>query len=394
MTQLELIKKQIKKCLNCRIGVRIIADYRNMIAITNLNDESNKEVIEDMSEDLQIKGNIKEKYEILKRLYSRNFFDETETNICLINLQRIIFAIRDLYRDNNDDDIIFTQNYFSYILSVMDESNKTKLKNYDDGKSGEALKLLSQSKSCGGLKSEVASGIRYIFNRFCYPKSSESYAINVKDECIRKIFFEYADALPDSSIGNNKKEFFQRAKKLSTDLRDILFDYLCYAPKKFGYNLQFIMNKHNMTEQDVATLIGVTASSIQTLKTCNTPKRDKNTIELLCRVLGVSKDVLYKGIGTTYGSWKELFTDENLKEIREKEKLKNKTEAISFVRKQIHRLSTLDETSFKEMLSEYPEFFAEEEICTCCELEECFDILLHKEDAYALLEILEKRNNI
>ena len=80
-----------------------------------------------------------------------------------------------------------------------------------------------------------------------------------------------------------------------------------------------------------------------------------------------------------------------LKEAMEDQN-KSKTQIINQIRENIHSYIESEE-NFKKILEKFSNVFETEEIAIFSSLEECFENLLHKEDAYTLLEVLEKLNN-
>lgn len=182
-----------------------------------------------------------------------------------------------------------------------------------------------------------------------------------------------------------------RVNDLNMEHKEIIREYIKNAPKKFGNNLKLIMERQGMTEQDIAMLIGVTPSVIQSLEKCEATERSKEDIIRLCRALLVSEDVLYNGAGKIYGNWKMLLDKEGIKALQEADKDMNardkKVSAMemkNFARGKIKELIERDDSEFYQMIKDSPELFCEEDINIYPDEKDGFKNLLHKEEVYVV----------
>lgn len=384
----EFIKKQILLCLNCRIGVEILRNYTEIYDMENCIEENAQGIIVDNSALLEINGDIEYKYRILKQLGSSTKFEE-DADMCLVNLQRIITALIPFY------DFKLNKNTFTElrknrieILSEMHRINECSKNKYDNTYGENALKLIKRTKSRDSHSNEIEKGFSYIFNHFCCTDKS-NYIINHKNQCFGILFIEAVNE--DLIEKKDKEDFFLEVSKLGDDSKCILLDYLQNAPKQFGYCLELVMKRQEMSEQDIAKLLGKRPSYIQWLIKCNVPNLEKSEIEYLCRVLLVSADVLLKGVGKIYGNWKSLLTRDALKEIQTETNRSRINETKSYVRENITKIIKMNQKEFEITLNDMEPFFRQEDFSLS--KEECFDGLLNEDEVNTLLEVLKKREN-
>lgn len=396
----ELKMKQIEKCLSCRIGAQVIENYSEIYAMETCEDKLNQKVVEEIAEILELDGTTEEKFKQLKMLSRFQRFEE-ETDMCLVNLQQIICALRGIFSEAGDETTIDVHPNLTNVLSLMIASNKKTMRHYDEDKAKETLDLFKQPQKREDTNyiHEIAEGIKEIFDDFCrYDKSS--YEINSKGECfLKSVDYNHSIWEDESKSNEEYKNYMNRANDLSMEDKEIIHGYIKNAPKKFGNNLKLVMERQGMTEQDIAMLIGVTPSVIQSLEKCEVTVRSKEDIKRLCRALLVSEDVLYNGAGKIYGNWKMLLDKEGIKALQEAEKSLNahdkKVSAMemkNFARGKIKELIERDDSEFYQMIKDAPELFCEEDINIYPDEKDGFKNLLHKEEAYTLLKVLEKKN--
>ena len=84
-----------------------------------------------------------------------------------------------------------------------------------------------------------------------------------------------------------------------------------------------------------------------------------------------------------------MLDDGGLEEIGRLAEIKGKNKIRKLVHKGIADVAGMQEKEFLEFVREDPVLFQEEDF-NVYEYHECFDNLLHKEDAFALLEVLER----
>lgn len=349
-----------------------------------LKDETDIGMIEELAEALVIGGTVEEKFDQLKKLSSNTSF-ENATDMCLVHLQQIIYALRNIYGGKTEEDIIERHPNLRSILTNMNDLNKHSISSYNTKEAQESLKLFGQREKRENCVKEIAEGINKIFNKYCSLLEC-SYKINSKSECYLAQV-AYCDA--ENKAEREYKLYSKRVERLCSESKQIIQEYIKYAPKKFGQNLKYVMNKQNMSEQDIAMIMNVKVSDIQSLKECEIPKRKKEDIVLLCKALLISEDVLYKGIGKLYGNWKVLLGKEGVKSVQKLEKTKSINSTKEFIRKEINELINMPDSKFQEMIKDNPVLFHEEQFNLT--EKECFMNLLHRDEAYTVLEILEKR---
>lgn len=407
MLNRELKKRQIKKCLNCKIGTEVISDYGYIYDLKqkeNLTgkfspEDDESEIINNLSNSLNLNGTIKEKYKLLKKLSENSCFSNDEPNICLENLQHIISSIYDIY-DTEETDLTSKSSLFYYILEIMNEINKS---NKQESKKGErAFKYKNSKKKLEDedtYKKIICDGLHDIMEKYS-PSHKQTYEINHQGECFGKLFSEdvqkhYLGVKAKDKANFDKKEVFQRINNLCDKAQKIILCFIRNAPKRFGYNLQMVMDTQHMTEQDISVLTGIGVSAIQSWEIADTPQKNPKNITLLCRALLVSEDVLFKGQGKIYGNWKELFEGDTFKEIQNaisdsKKKKSGKNEAKTFIRNNIKKCINLGNEEFQYLISSTPDLFCEKDFSIFANEEACYEYLIHKEEVHILLEILEE----
>lgn len=120
----------------------------------------------------------------------------------------------------------------------------------------------------------------------------------------------------------------------------------------------------------------------------------ENIVPYLCRVLLISEDVLYKGHGKNYGCWRILLDEAGgLEGIGQFTGIKDKKEIKDIFYERIANAAKMEEGEFMEWVRGNQEFLREDDYSIYSD-RECFDNLLHKEDAFALLEVLEKMDDV
>lgn len=447
-------KRQIRKCLDCKIGFDVIWNYKDfywmamkedeirsdlkyndsislkklpkLLNLPNTGestqkqlqhvseddifkavlDEGGTDVIEELSEVLGIEGTVREKYNVLKRLSQRKGFDGEGLNICLENLQPIIHALCTWYGksgDNEDNIQMGNTVYTKYIFSVMHELNKKRNSGYDGERGSKALKLFG-SKDEEKYEKEIVKNLRGIFKEFRLGKK-ETYDIMTRGKCFLKEIDEVARVYDKITL--YRSEFFERLDRLGSESREILLEYIRHAPKNVGVNFRIVMEKQHMSENDILKFINEmlphgaerkNISAVQNMAKATAPN-DTETIRLACKALLISEDVLYKGTGKRYGDLGELLSDEMTEDIKKlarendiKEVPYNKTDMAmkKFFRKKIKTMIENSGMNLQKLTEIYPDLFQEEDYCLYDDDDKCFDSLLHKEEALALSEVLER----
>lgn len=352
-------------------------------------EESDKVAVEDLADVLGIEGSLLDKYEKLVRLSHGAPFEENDTE-CLKNLYIIIHAISTLYDEEKDEMINKHQNEV-FVLKAMNERNK-ELGNIYKKKKVDNL-TSNWERIDGEEKKKMRATIRDIFNQYCFNDFSQ-YKVDETRECGRQIFKLYVDNI-DSVFLTKKNEITKRIEMLPETSQKIVCDYLKHAPKKFGVNLQRIMSDQQMTERFISNIIEMRSSTVQYLKECDIFKLEEKYLKQLCILLLVSEDVLKTGIGKRYGNWRDFLDEECIKGLQESNDLTDvntKREAEGFVKEQIREIVKMDDAEFDEFLEKNSEYLYEEDYALYESTWEWFNALLHQDEFYTLLEVLERQS--
>lgn len=425
MSNSKLQKKQIERCLSCRIGSSLIyaymliygeEDYRDKKVKINIKKiikvlESNKVWDEklDKKKDKELwkrlseigDEEIKKMFDMLKGLSTDSAF-KGETDMCFINIQPIIVALQNIHKNSKGEAMLENLTNLTTVLSTMVALNKKLQPNYDEDSAKEALGLF---KKCNRNLDEKQTRmlrirIKKIVSNFYDNVPESRFIIHGRGDCfLKSADYNQSKWENESKLDEEYKSYMNRVNDLSMEDKDIIHGYIKNAPKKFGNNLKLVMERQGMTEQDIAMLIDVTPSVIQSLEKCEATERSKEDIKRLCRALLVSEDVLYNGAGKIYGNWKMLLDKEGIKALQEADKSLNahdkKVSAMemkNFARGKIKELIERDDSEFYQMIKDAPELFCEEDINIYPDEKDGFKNLLHKEEAYTLLKVLEKKN--
>lgn len=349
--------EQLFQCLNCSIGYTVIYGIKDIYEIVEAEKrkdkeyqtllEESKDSIEEMSKYLELEGDFDSKLKKLKKLCHQEELNNVEDNFCLFNLQRIIYPLRQLYSTNCSDEEIVERTFGKQsILRCMSEVNKLNIPKYDSDIDKKVLSYFSKSKFTDEYMEYVAKGIRKIWESYRFRAKPK---INNKSQCFQQllIFLKEKDQVKRSHSIEGE-EYFEHAEKLKPDYQIIIQNYLAHAPKYIGSNLVRIMQRQNMSEQDIARLTGLRANNIQSLMKSQTTKLRESEIDLICRALLVSKSLLFTGTGDRFGNWKDLFDLKELFDLKGeelmkdekwiKENYKNKTQFITELRTKIHEI--------------------------------------------------------
>lgn len=369
-----------------------------------ITDRQGREKVEMLSELLGLEGEMAERYDIIKRLSShkvKDCFDMEKFDKCLVCLQKIIAPISEFYAGENGAlDVKHAKQKF--IFSEMNNINKRY--GYTSEKGEKALRLYSDRKN---MKDDAPKGFLDIFNIFCSGYNRERFGIGRGRVCEAVTFLRtIADIDPEEYA--ERDGFYKRVDTLSDGLGKIMEGFLRNAPKKVGNTLRVTMEKVGMRQADLYNVLkdctvfeekyryieNKEGNIRRDLKHCTEPdmpekEMREKILPLICRALLISEDVLYKGQGKKYVAWSDLLDDEGLEVIGEKTEEKGKKNRKMIVHRGIADIVKMEEGKLLELLRECPVLFQEEDF-NAYEYHECFDNLLHKEEAFALLEVLER----
>lgn len=403
--------EQLFQCLNCSIGYTVIYGIKDIYEIVEAEKrkdkeyktliEESKDSIEEMSKYLELEGDFDSKLKNLKKLCSQEKLSNIEDNFCLFNLQRIIYPLRQLYLKNcSDEDIVERNSGKQSILRCMSKVNKLYIPKYDSEIDKKVLSYFSKSNFTDEYMEFVAKGIRKIWESYRFKAKPQ---IDNKSQCFQQLLLLLK--AKDQVVRNNSivgKGYFEHVGKLKPDYQIIIQNYLAHAPKNLGSNLSRIMQRQNMSEQDIFKLTGLRVSNIQSLMKSQTTKLSEPKIDLLCRALLVSKSLLITGTGERYGNWQDLFDLKELLDLKEtelmqdekciKKSYKTKTQFDNELKTIIYEIIRLSDDEFREYVS-VVKIFKKETINLYENVIEQYNNLLHQEEANTLLEVLEKLNN-
>ena len=316
---------------------------------------------------------------------------DLENCMCLEYLKPIISALKGFYNGTNEA-ILEKRRYLVNILNEMNELNK-RIPEYKYDSAKNVISRFSSYNESDDDKvaSKIANGLKYIFKNY-FTFSLSKNAIQTPAQCFNTTISEIVqESQPLLKTKQESKQFIERVNHLPKQYAIIMQEYLKNALKNIGITLNSIMELQDMTEQDVAKLLDCKANKIQALRTQKSTNESQDFINLLSRGLFVSESVIRTGYGQKFGNWNDMLKGDILKEAMEDQN-KSKTQIINQIRENIHSYIESEE-NFKKILEKFSNVFETEEIAIFSSLEECFENLLHKEDAYTLLEVLEKLNN-
>lgn len=405
------------KCLNCRIGQTIIKNYKGICkkGITEINRTALKKMsknlwdITNLSEENYAKDGLLEKLIVLSRftyeydpekdekLTEHQMPDEVlltdlENCMCLEYLKPIISALKGFYNGTNEA-ILEKRRYLVNILNEMNELNKRIPEYKYDSSKNVINRFANYNEDDDNNKSasKIANGLKCIFKNYSTFSLAEN-AIQTPAQCFNTTISEIVqESQPLLKTKQESKQFIERVNHLPKQYAIIMQEYLRNALKNIGITLNSIMKLQDMTDQDIAKLLDCKANKIQALRTQKSTNESQDFINLLSRGLFVSESVIRTGYGQKFGNWNDTLKGDILKEAMEDQN-KSKSQIINQIRENIHSYIESEE-NFKKILEKFSNVFEAEEIAIFSSLEECFENLLHKEDAYTLLEVLEKLNN-
>lgn len=344
-----------------------------------------RQLVERVAKRLDIKGDETEKFNSLKKIYMADEVAEAEMELgkCTVWLRRFLMELGHLVQVVEGGVEFRKYPETRVLLEMMNEENVS-LKKYDLEKAKELLK--------------TKEGLKYIVN--CYYKADSSEKIN-GSRCDCRIFLEYVDELEKNPEVKEALHFNARVYALSAKSQEILWGYLERVSKRFGACLQAVMDLQGMTVNDIAQLIDIGVSTIETWCKCDKPReRDDDKLMLLERALLVSNSVLTKGSGKRYGNWKILLDDEAIGVMREcassippseiglSKTLSGVNDVKNFIRTNINRAISGSEKEYEKAISAMGDIFEAEDI-SFFDRSELFSVIRDKDSAYALLETLE-----
>lgn len=364
-----IFEERIKKCLCCPICHKtlrlfLLSDsvWRRPSEDISLS-ENDMKVIKSLGNLLQLNGSIEEQWKTLYNLTlrpktkvkderKREDSQEDETD-CLNILNRILFELKSLYL------------YKKPSLSQLENSIMNEVRNIISGtgtENGLDMKSIrGQFKYYCQLNTKDRPKLQYRYCSQTYQDVLKGTDIEKLYDCQAAYFFEVSKQLPP---GKDETKFINAMFSLEseTPFWEICEKYLRYAPKHFGRNLELVMKRQGITANDVSSIMEEKSpSGITALCKCKTPKRDKEYIHRLAKCLLVSDEVLISGTGKSYGTWKNVLSEEGLNTIKEHEGKQTLRSAEIWIRDQIR--DWINDSDFENLIANSPEFFAEQPFC-------------------------------
>lgn len=240
-------------------------------------------------------------YLVNKNLKAENIFNglekDSDTFDCLLTLNIILSNIKiylDGIQENNADKTINGQIIIDTIKEFLSENN------------------ISIRQSKGTYTDEDYSRNYDIFKTYCYTVPEELkfkyskpiYGYNLRS-CDCENFLNVINSL-------DEKPILSKIGQLNDEHKNIMREFLIYAPKKTSYILEKLKDMQGLSYSEIGVLFfkdeyeNKNESTVQNLIT--NPNRVYSDIEIkkLAKIFLVSEDVLRCGTGTLYGNWRHI----------------------------------------------------------------------------------------
>ena len=398
----ELEKKQMELCLECKMLHDVIADYDELYddlyeAPVNRTEKEKEEFerkVCKLAEKLNIRGTFQQKCSGLKNLSN---YEETDDELPYketcdgYRILPYILTFLSPFMSHSLSDVPDKKPYAKIIYSKLYDLNMHFAENYD----GDPVEKILQN----------------LYNKNYIDKNNKRIKEVLIDMYLSYLDIEKLEDKPYCNYKGNAflsavKEDFQNRQKCQNDFdvlsakvaglsvlfQTIVWDFIKYAPKRFGNILSMVMNLQEMNETDIARLLDIKPNRVQAFQKNIEPPKDKDTILLLSRTLLVSEDVLSCGYGHRYGNWNSLFRKEEIEDFIEKGKelkLTNAIEVKNWLRRNIHKFTEMKQGEFEKFVEENsPKFFCTEEINIFKDIKSAYEELLDKKAVYTLLDVL------
>lgn len=446
--------RKIERCIKCPIANEVINNYflfYSHYLIPDRDDEYIESSINQISDTLGILGTPEQKLEYIDIIGNpqmtqatvyKEIHNLTKNKDCVENIHNIIFPIKAFFQDKEQflvED--FSNNFSKQCIKVlyMIQSFLYKYKHElpDDNPKAEINNMYKECKNA--IDSKNKKKIREIYREhnntlrdycirfagqieFEYCKPSYTQYSNLKN-CQSEMFLDYLKIIKPSKISDN--DLYNRINKLKEAYKTKLIEYLFKAPKNAGNILTYVIDYQDLTEQEIANVWNEvndtkkddtkekTADTIKKLKKAKTNKISDSELEVLAKILLVSKDVLECGNGKIYGSFGTALTplrndvyeekqkERYILELQEKYHTKSKTKLRKEVINRIAEMIKSDDENFYQEMKKHKDIFCEEDFCVfTCEDEDTHDIcydfgamyenLLKPEIFDTLLTVLEE----
>lgn len=362
----------------------------------------------------------------------------TDNSSCVVNIKRIVRKLKKLfseirYNDKGEEDIKFLEaiesinNTSLHILISMQGFSKDNGLEIDDEITEKDLKIYDK----GFTPEEEEQRVEDIYFKFHYTLDDYCNLENAKynycspkynDNDYLKSICNEIDTL--KSCEKNKKEkgtesnIEWRILDLSDYNKEIAISYLTNAQKRSGYVIDRLMKIQRLTDTDISKLFYVDSqdinnkNKIQGLHNINSESNQlsKEELKRLSRIFLVSENVLTCGTGIIYGNWKTAINENKNYEVQNSFDDDDDTEngnekRPSMITKQkifkkLEKYINLNDTDFKNLISDNPQFFTEKEIClftykyeneTYYDYDSMYKFLVNPENFDLLLSILEEQ---
>lgn len=441
-------KNNIKRCLTCPIGHRIIEDFFNLYPILtkklskkhlSTDETENKDhYIESISSTLMLSKPYEDNENLIstlalsKKLLSKEVTQKQYKNLdnlcCFYALNNILYPLKLLLQESDPENKTTKKDSNAYyyqipaelpkkaidILLIMEEvleENNQSLESELTSDEEQWSKIFREEAQLDQIK-ELYHKLHNILQSYCtipdgglkYKFCGTMYSVSNKlgykcRDCYFEDFQKYISAI--QSYHNISDDL----ECLTPDYVKIAQRYLVEAPKKFGAVVSKVMDYQGLTSQKVAKLWNdpkKRASTINGYKENDTHELSDTELNVFLKILLVSEDMLTTGTGKVFGNWNHFIDiptgSDDLKILQEH----YKTKSVSILKNSInndilHYICNTDD--FASMVTANSDSFYEENVCLYSyevdseiyyDYQAMYDDLLHSEEFDVLLSVLKK----
>lgn len=332
------VSTKINQCIACPIAHQVISDY-----LTFYNDyleyqKSNKpydEVIKDevqgIADTLNFEGSFEEQFDFVLNLSKAKLSKKglNEENIeCVETIHKIIKSIKSLFYSRIGDYEFFVEDCQKHTVEVISKiqtllninavdikSEWLKIKNLKELQKQNFDKVKNQSiKKYEEYKELVNYYCVNSYNAIPY-EYSNSYGRDYRN-CKCENFLEYVKKIDNPVIAGFN---YERIDKLKEEYQNVVYDFICKTPKRFGQLFKKIKEIQNLNDTEITNSLwedsNKKVSSIDSLLKSAQPELTSEQLKRLSRILLVSEDVLKCGTGISYGLWKSTDTLDEISKI-------------------------------------------------------------------------------
>lgn len=252
-----------------------------------------------------------------------------EENIeCVETIHKIIKSIKSLFYSRIGDYEFFVEDCQKHTVEVISkiqtllninavdiESEWLKIKKLKELQKQNFDKVKNQSiKKYEEYKELVNYYCVNSYNAIPY-EYSNSYGRDYRN-CKCENFLEYVKKIDNPVIAGFN---YERIDKLKEEYQNVVYDFICKTPKRFGQLFKKIKEIQNLNDTEITNSLwedsNKKVSSIDSLLKSAQPELTSEQLKRLSRILLVSEDVLKCGTGISYGLWKSTDTLDEISKI-------------------------------------------------------------------------------